>query len=294
MSADRPPADFGTTLRDARERRGVTLRQIANATKIAVSVLDALERNDISRLPGGIFGRAFVRSYAVEVGLDPEATIQQFMTQFPHDSVTVGHPTSEQTEDNEAVESDRRMAGTFLRLIAISLPIAGIVLYFAMSGRDQAASPATPATTTAAPGVKPTSSLPPPAPEALTPAPAVPATAAPASPDATAATAPSVAAATPQTSAASPAADILTVAFAARRPCWISATVDGQKKIERLVQSGERQTIEVHREMVLTVGDATAIAVTLNGVDARPLGRSGEVVTVRFNLTNFKDYLPNR
>ena len=113
MSADRTPGDFGTTLRDARERRGVSLRQIANATKISVAVLEALERNDISRLPGGIFGRAFVRSYAVEVGLDPEATIQQFIAQFPHDSVTVGHPTSTQTEDNEAVESDRRMAGTF-------------------------------------------------------------------------------------------------------------------------------------------------------------------------------------
>lgn len=292
MSADRPPADFGTTLREARERRGVTLRQIANATKIAVSVLDALERNDISRLPGGIFGRAFVRSYAVEVGLDPEATIQQFMTQFPHDSVTVGHPTSEQTEDNQTVESDRRMAGTFLRLIAISLPIAGIVLYFAMSGRDQGANSAPPVTTTAAPSVKPTSPVPSPTSESLTPTQAVPVTATPASADAPAALAPIVPAATP--SASPPAADVLTVGFSARRPCWISATVDGQKKIERLVQSGERQTIEVHREMVLTAGDATAIAVTLNGADARPLGRSGEVVTVRFTLANFKDYLPNR
>src|SRR5260370_42507817 len=101
MSPDRTHDDFGARLRDARERRGVTLRQIANATKISVSVLEALERNDISHLPGGIFGRAFVRSYAVEVGLDPEAIIQDFITQFPHDSVTQGHPTSEQTEDNE-------------------------------------------------------------------------------------------------------------------------------------------------------------------------------------------------
>src|SRR6266571_4968095 len=113
MSPDRSPSDFGSKLRAARERRGVTLRQIANATKIAVAVLEALERNDISRLPGGIFGRAFVRSYAVEVGLDPEETIRDFMAQFPHDSVTVGHPTSAQIEDNEAVESDRRTASTF-------------------------------------------------------------------------------------------------------------------------------------------------------------------------------------
>src|SRR3989337_2118994 len=90
--ADRPPGDFGRSLREARERRGVSLRQIANATKIGVSALEALERNDISRLPGGIFSRAFVRSYAIEVGLDPEQTVRDFLVQFPHDSVTAGSP----------------------------------------------------------------------------------------------------------------------------------------------------------------------------------------------------------
>src|SRR5258708_22373891 len=113
---------FGGRLRDARERRGVSLRQIANATKISVAVLDALERNDISKLPGGIFGRAFVRSYAIEVGLDPEATIQDFIAQFPNDSVIAGHPTSDRGEDGVALEGDRRTAVTFLWLMAISVP----------------------------------------------------------------------------------------------------------------------------------------------------------------------------
>src|SRR6478752_3991494 len=82
MPSERTSSGLGQMLRDARERRGVSLRQIATATKISVSVLDALERNDISKLPGGIFGRAFVRSYASEVGLDPEATIQEFVQRF--------------------------------------------------------------------------------------------------------------------------------------------------------------------------------------------------------------------
>src|SRR6187401_335192 len=92
MVADRTSGGFGGKLRDARERRGISLRQIANATKISVGALEALERNDISRLPGGIFSRAFVRSYATEVGLDPEQTVRDFMVQFPHDSVTAGSP----------------------------------------------------------------------------------------------------------------------------------------------------------------------------------------------------------
>src|SRR5882672_2712440 len=123
--ANRSDSDFGARMRQAREQRGVTLRQIAETTKIGISQLEALERNDISRLPGGIFSRAFVRSYAVEIGVDPEATIQEFVAQFPNDSVTAGHPTTNRVEDHEAVESDRRLAGTFLWLLVVSIPIAG-------------------------------------------------------------------------------------------------------------------------------------------------------------------------
>src|SRR5215470_6410239 len=135
MATERLATDFGGKLRDARERRGISLRQIANATKISITALEALERNDISRLPGGIFSRAFVRSYAVEVGLDPETMIQEFIAQFPNDSVIAGHPTSDRVEDHQAVESERRTAGTFLWLALVSVPLAGAVVYFATAGR---------------------------------------------------------------------------------------------------------------------------------------------------------------
>ncbi|HZR24904.1 MAG TPA: helix-turn-helix domain-containing protein [Vicinamibacterales bacterium] len=272
MAAERTPVDFGRKLRDARERKGVSLRQIASATKISVAVLDALERNDISRLPGGIFGRAFVRSYAIEVGLDPEETIQDFIAQFPHDSVTAGHPTSEQVDDHEAVESDRRMASTFLVLILISIPIAGGVVYLSTSGSRfiHRTAPA-PAAQVADPP------KPAPAPEPAAPSPA--------------SASASTSAAPPAPAPESVAEDRLTVGLSVKRPCWVSATVDGQKTIERLLQAGETQTIDVKREMVLTAGDASAIAMTLNGADAKPLGKTGEVVTRRVNLTNFKDFL---
>src|ERR1700693_565864 len=104
MPSERPSGNLGKKLREAREHRGVSLRQIADSTKIAVSILDALERDDISRLPGGIFGRAFVRSFASEVGLDPEETIRQFLEEFPQESVSTGHPISRQLEDNQAIE----------------------------------------------------------------------------------------------------------------------------------------------------------------------------------------------
>ena len=126
--AERTPGDFGATMRRAREQRGIPLREIATATKISVAALEALERNDISRLPGGIFSRAFVRSYATEIGLDPEDTVRAFIAQFPHDSVTAGSPHVPQ-EDHEAIESDRQSAATAAKLIGISLLVVGAILY---------------------------------------------------------------------------------------------------------------------------------------------------------------------
>jgi cytoskeleton protein RodZ len=275
---------FGGALREARERRGVSLRQIANATKISVAALEALERNDISRLPGGIFSRAFVRSYAIEVGLDPEATIQEFVAQFPNDSVTAGHPATDRGEDHEAVESDRRLAGTLLWLILVSIPIAGAVLYFATAGRS-AVPEAPPLVAVAAPAADTKPVTDPLSSPASTPAPA------PAPPPSAVPAPPAVA---PPSAVAPAVSDHLAVSLSVKRPCYVSATVDGRKTIERLLQPGDQQSIEVRREMVLTAGDASAIALRLNGVEARPLGKTGEVVTARFNLTNFKDYLPGR
>ena len=289
MSPDRTPDDFGARLRDARERRGISLRQIANATKISVSVLEALERNDISRLPGGIFGRAFVRSYAMEVGLDPEATIQDFVAQFPHESVTVGHPTSQRTDDSAIFESERRTAGTFLSLLAVSIPIAGVVLYFGTAGRRAARETPVPIAAEAPAPLSNPKPVDASAPTTGTAVPAVRATEAEKSEP--------LAAASPAPPAADPTPAVdnrLTIALAARRPCWVSATVDGQKVVDRLLQAGERKTIEVRREMELTAGDASAISMTINGADARSLGKAGEVVTARLNMTNFKDFLQAR
>jgi cytoskeletal protein RodZ len=275
MAVDRTSGGFGGKLRDARERRGVSLRQIANATKISIAALEALERNDISRLPGGIFSRAFVRSYAVEVGLDPDATIQDFIAQFPNDAVTAGHPAKEHVVDLVSVENDRRMAGAFLWLIGLSLPIAGGLLYFATAGRgvEPPAAATMPAPTAdAAPAATSSgeSIAPPPQPPLATPPASAPALAPPVVPS---------------------ASDRLAVRLSVKRPCYVSATVDGEQKIDRLLQPGEQQTLEVRREMVVTAGDASAVTMTLNGAPARPLGRTGEVVTVRINPTNYKEYV---
>src|ERR1044071_8242370 len=87
-------SDFGSRMRRVREQRGVSLREIAQTTKLSVSALEALERNDISRLPCGVFSRAFVRSYAAGIGADPEVTVRDFLSQFPEESVAGAGPAA--------------------------------------------------------------------------------------------------------------------------------------------------------------------------------------------------------
>jgi transcriptional regulator with XRE-family HTH domain len=75
--------EFAAALRHQRERRGITLDEVAEQTKINVALLAGLERAELSRWPTGIFRRAFVRSYASAVGLDPDTIVASFCRLFP-------------------------------------------------------------------------------------------------------------------------------------------------------------------------------------------------------------------
>jgi transcriptional regulator with XRE-family HTH domain len=73
---------FGDRLRRQRERQHVGLAQIAETTKVAASLFAGLERGDCSRWPGGVYNRAFIRGYALAVGLDPEETTAEFVEYY--------------------------------------------------------------------------------------------------------------------------------------------------------------------------------------------------------------------
>jgi len=75
---------FGPNLRRIRLQRGVSLKQLAESTKVAESLWAGLERNDFSRWPNGIFARAYVREYAKAIGVDPESTVDDFCRWFPN------------------------------------------------------------------------------------------------------------------------------------------------------------------------------------------------------------------
>lgn len=254
--------DFGGKLRDARERRGISLRQIAATTKISVPALEALERNDISRLPGGIFSRALVRSYAAEVGLDPETTVQEFLLRFQATPGVDAPPRAEVYAAGQEVDDQKRYAArVFLIALAGMLlvgAVVGVVVY-----QMRPVDPANPAVVLEAPAV--------PAPASDTPE-------------------------TVGTSSGTLTGDVsasgeVRLELHPTAPCWATVVVDGKRVLSRLIAAGERETVVVSRTAVLTVGDAGACAFSLNGRPARPLGKSGQVRTARISPQTMDEYL---
>lgn len=109
---------FGPNLRRIRTQRGISLQQIAEATKVSEDLWAAFERNDLSRWPTGIFARAYVRQYAYAIGVDPDSTVDEFCRWFSQGdrraerivrehAEIVGH-TLDWTEATQAAEGDRR------------------------------------------------------------------------------------------------------------------------------------------------------------------------------------------
>ena len=74
---------FGARLRQRREEQGVDLVAIAAQTKIKLSLLEGLERDDVSHWPSGIYRRAYIRTYAHAIGLSPDVVVREFLEIYP-------------------------------------------------------------------------------------------------------------------------------------------------------------------------------------------------------------------
>ena len=74
---------FGARLRQHRQEQGIALGTIAEQSKIKGSLLEALERDDVSQWPSGIYRRAYIRAYAHAIGLDPDVVLREFLERYP-------------------------------------------------------------------------------------------------------------------------------------------------------------------------------------------------------------------
>ena len=305
-----PMAGFGEYLRREREMRGVSLEEISTATKISIRFLQAIENEELSKLPGGIFTRSFVRTYARYLGLDEERVLADCQLAGQHKpEVDIRRITANRARPNGAASRTRIIA---LLMAGVLLAI-GYVL-FRHSRRvmeQQSSTPMVTAPSTTAPGTNPPPTAAPVQPS--TPAqpennPSLPATST--SPPAGAATAPGTLpggapspgakANPPNQSATSEATSPvaahtdLVLQVAATERAWVAVDADGKTVLQKVLNPNEVENLKALDSFDVTMGNAQGVVLTLNGETLKPLGRRGEVKSIHLTRDDLKNTTPER
>lgn len=257
-------SELGDLLRQARERKGVTLEQVEAATRIRLKFLDALERGDYASLPGEVYVRGFVRSYASFLGLDP----QEALSHHTPTSEGASAPAEAPAASLVLVSME---PGRSLRSVIVALAVVASILLVILAVQRQvwklfptplAVKPAL--TSTSEPAPTDTQRPVPSATQAPT---AEPTTEPAAEPSAT--TAPS-----PSPSATAGVAVRLVVTGRS----WLQVTVDDQIVYSGVLMDVTREW-SGRRQIGVRIGDASRVDVTVNGVHLGVLGRPEEVVS---------------
>jgi len=242
----------GVEFRTLRESRGLTIDRISSATRIPVRMIEALEHDDLRALPPRPFLRGFVAAYGRELGLDPADAVTRYFAQLEP-------PPTEAAVANEAADLEPRHT----RAWSIAALVLVVVFIAPSLNRWRA-------------------TLDIPRPEVAGTAGSVPAPApAPASAPASApATLPAAAPAPTAQGTTSQARTDLVVSLAFERRCWVSASTDGTRVLYRTMEPGTTQVLQARNQITIRVGDAGAVALTVNGGAPVPMGAAGEVRTV--------------
>jgi cytoskeletal protein RodZ len=247
---------FGQKLKREREMRGVSLDEIAQATKIGTRSLRALEDEDFDRLPGGIFNKGFVRAYARFLGIDEEQAVADYLIASGLETP----PVEEEEAEAGAASADLwRRRSRVIAVTALVLAVLGYAGWWLYSTRWFKPKPAGQET-------RPTSM------GSTLPAP----TSAHAASSATKPETPAVQETTPMI------AEEFTVTVRARGTCWVEVTADGEREEVTLEAGGEKE-VRAREQIDLKLGDVTAVEVAFNGQAIPPL--TGEPKVRRLTFT---------
>ena len=300
---------FGAKLRLEREKRKITLEQISVSTKIGTRMLQALEEDNFSQLPGGIFNRGFVRAYSRFLGLDEDQTIADYMQASgdapPVSTETVSHEdgsrenVAREDADRENRDKDRdkdkdkvgRLEASAdapprqvpWGVFAGALLVVALALSFWSHRRREHAREAvrpTPATVaTQVSGQVSGSDL--------------PTASSPTNGSPIGVSAPSV---VPKTShdlaPASPTANPgeFTVVIQAREESWTTITADGKTVSSELLPAGSERVVRGRKEITVRTGNAGGVDFRFNEKKVDVGGDYGEVKIVTFGP---RGILPN-
>jgi cytoskeletal protein RodZ len=241
---------IGTTLASARETAGLTLQDVAAATRIRRTLILNIENDDFSACGGDFYARGHLRNIAAAVGLDPAPLLAEFDASRPD---AAPPRATEVFEAETSTWKERRRGPNWSAAMAAALALVLVYgLVQAFSGPDNGSREvADPGRSTSAP----------------------PSTTAPASP-------------TPSgdgSAVAQAPRGKVTVAVRATDRSWVQVTTDtGQELFQGLLQSGQQKTFTDKRRLKLVIGNAGGVELTVNGSVIGAPGRRGQVARVQF------------
>jgi cytoskeletal protein RodZ len=130
-------SELGQLLKKSRLEQGISLEQLQETTKIRKRYLEAIEVGDYKSLPGNFYVRAFIKSYAEAVGMDPSEVLSMYRNVFPDTNVgTVTESLSPKRTITKRSDKWSRFA-TGVMLVSFFLLIVGLIYYFAYRNHDE-------------------------------------------------------------------------------------------------------------------------------------------------------------
>ncbi len=257
---------FGERLQREREMRGIALEEIAEATKIGTRFLRALEEQDFKKLPGGIFNKGFVRSYARYLGIDEDEAVADYEAAIGEIRPAGEDEEAAAVDDEPSPEPRPRVRFAFTASLALVVLAALVYVGWTFYARRPDATPRV----TAEPQHQPANSA---------------TTGQPASASSGAQGSQPVAPKPPEGTgypAAPPPAGEFEVLLRATQDSWISVTIDDQTPIQQMLTAGTERSFRSHGQMVIKLGNPAGVEVLHNGKLALSAGEPGRTRTVRF------------
>jgi cytoskeleton protein RodZ len=286
---------FGEKLKLEREKRKITLEQISSTTKIGTRMLQALEEEKFSQLPGGIFNKGFVRAYARTLGLDEDQAVADYLEASGDGPPVQVEPVSRDNARAHAVRepengrleiraeiASRQLPWGILAVVLLIIALGLSLWNYHRREQERLANQPKPlqhaAAQTSDQSVSPTGARS----SAPQPAPASEPVNSSASPAASSAEQSPAGSSQSQatTTAATAASGEFVVVIQARDESWLSVFVDGKPAGSETVEAGNVRSYHARERITVKAGNAGALDFRLNGKALSVGGDPGEVRTV--------------
>ncbi|WP_346354269.1 helix-turn-helix domain-containing protein [Azotosporobacter soli] len=252
----------GQQLRRVREEKGLSIKDIEGETSIRALYIKAIEEDDYATVPGEVYLKGFIRSYASHLGLNPQEAIELYRsaTSLSTEAIVESKDTAvsfvQETTVSQKNEAKRENNANSSSGLWKWLALGVIVLFGLVGGFYWWQSTDTPAVSPKQSTVAvPTKNVEKPQNTVTTAAPVV-------------------------------AKNSIAIGAKFQGNCWTSVAVDGKTVYEGIPKSGESMSWEGRKDVVIKAGNAAAIEITKNGQPIGKLGNAGEVVEKIFSVNS--------